>query len=113
MSSYYDTMQVCIKWGHLITDNYDGSPLHRQEFCHKCGSKTVTTCQFCNTKIKGDLHVDGLLFIGGHYPDVPLNCHKCGNPYPWRKKLLAISYFKLLISPVKYVFDSVIGLFKK
>ena len=111
MSSYYDTMQVCKKLGHKITDYYDTLPNHRQDHCHKCGSMTITSCEFCKTKIKGHYHVSGV--IGGSRPNVPLYCHKCGKPYPWKNILYAKKLGKILISPAKYIVDSVVGIFKK
>lgn len=111
MSSYYDTMQVCKKWGHKITDMFDSYPNHRQDFCEKCGSPTVFKCEFCNTKIRGYYHVEGV--IGGGGPNVPLNCHKCGRGYPWRGKLLTKNILVMTISPLKYVIDSIVNFFKR
>jgi len=111
MTSYYDTMQACKKWGHKITDCYDSYPENRQAYCEKCGSQTIFKCQSCNENIRGYYHVDGI--IGGGGPDVPLYCHKCGKGYPWKNKVKFLNFLTLLISPLKYLFDSIIGLFKK
>jgi hypothetical protein len=111
MGSYYDTMQVCKRWGHIVTDMYDSYPNHRQNYCEKCGSTTVFKCSHCNTKIRGYYHVEGV--IGGGGPDVPLNCHFCGKLYPWKRKVLIKKCLTALISPIKYVVDGVIGIFKK
>ncbi len=111
MSSYYDTMQVCQKWGHKITDRYDKYPNYRQDHCEKCGSETVIACEFCKTRIKGYLHFENA--IGVSQSNVPLYCHKCGKPYPWRNVLFVENLIKTLVSPLKYVFDSVISIFKK
>lgn len=111
MGDYYDTMQVCRKWGHKVTDTYDSYPNHRQNFCEKCGSDTVFQCAQCNTNIRGYYHVEGV--IGGGGPEVPLNCHHCGKPYPWRNKALVKKFFIACVSPLKYVVDGVISIFKK
>lgn len=111
MNSYYDTMQVCKKWGHLITEMYDTYPNQRQKRCDKCGSETAHICVFCNSKIRGYYHVEGV--IGGSIPMVPLNCHECGKSYPWRKKLLVKKLSIKAVSPIKYIFDGFINIFKK
>lgn len=111
MSSYYDTMQVCRRWGHQITSMYQSYRHHAQKFCEKCGSATTTTCDACQKNIRGYLHVEGV--IGGSSPDVPLNCHECGAPYPWKSRLLAKRIGAALISPLKYLVDVVAGFFKK
>lgn len=84
---FYDTMQVCIKNGHKITEYYDTMPEDRQNHCDKCGSKTTIKCEFCSTKIKGFQHLVGV--VGGSNVPVPTHCHGCGKGYPWRKKLKA------------------------
>lgn len=112
MSSYYDTMQVCRKNGHLITDTYDTYPEHRQSFCDKCGSETIYKCPHCDTKIKGYYHVEGVFSVFGG-PGVPLNCHQCGRKYPWKNKVLVKNFFKTCVAPLKYVVDGVISIFKK
>jgi hypothetical protein len=108
---YYDIMQVCKKRGHKITAFYSSSPHHGQKFCEKCGSETVIRCLYCNTGIRGYYHVKGV--IGFFSPSVPLNCHQCGKPYPWARRLRIINFLKLLGSPIKYAFDSFISIWKK
>jgi hypothetical protein len=111
MSSHYDTMQVCKKWGHKVTDFFDTYPNHRQNFCEKCGSDTTFKCPHCHTGIRGYYHVDGV--VGGRGPDVPLNCHQCGKSYPWKRKVLVKKFLIDCVSPLKYVVDGVISIFKK
>lgn len=112
MSSYFDTMQVCKKWGHIITAYYDCYPSQRQEFCEKCGSETTTICAYCKTKIRGVEHFE---HVGGfsQIPLPPLNCFKCSKPYPWRSKRLVLNMLGLIISPAKYIIDSILKAFKK
>ena len=82
---FYDTMQVCIKNGHKITERYDTEPNQRQNHCQLCGSKTTATCLKCGTKIRGYHHYEYVAGVGNI--NVPRNCHNCGAPYPWSKKL--------------------------
>lgn len=111
MSSYYDTMQVCKKWGHKVTDFYDSHTNLRQNFCEKCGSETNFKCAHCNTKIRGYYHIDGI--IGGGESSVPLNCHNCGKSYMWRNKVLTKKFFIACVAPLKYIVDGVVSIFKK
>lgn len=111
--NHYDTLQVCIKNGHLINDCYHQSPSHNQKHCSVCGCSTTIKCNLCNTEIRGYYHVDGILDLTSHKTVVPLHCLNCGKPYPWKNILLAKNTFKLLISPVKYLIDSIVGIFKK
>jgi len=92
MSGYYDIQQVCEN-GHQITATYKDSPEKHQEYCDKCGAKTLTECPHCNTNIRGYHHVPGVLSL---FPvAVPSYCNNCGKPYPWteNKILTAIQLF--------------------
>lgn len=111
MSGYYDTMQVCKKFGHKITDMHDLYPNHRQNFCEKCGSETIFECQYCKARIRGYYHVEGV--IGGRGPEVPLNCHQCGKSYPWKRIVSIKKFFIMCIYPIKYIIDAIISIFKK
>ncbi|PSO42978.1 hypothetical protein BRC19_02900 [Candidatus Saccharibacteria bacterium QS_5_54_17] len=107
----YDTMQVCLK-GHKITSR----GLNReflQDHCHKCGTQTTTSCMSCNSRIRGRYKVEGVVVLTPNEQPVPLNCHKCGAAHPWRKRFLAINTTKFLGKPIKYAFDSMIGIFKR
>lgn len=111
MSFHYDTMQVCKKWGHKITDRYDDYPIRGQKHCDQCGSETTISCEFCKEKIRGSYHKNGV--AGSSNPNAPLYCHKCGKPYPWKNVLFVINLGKTLVSPLKYIVDSIVGIFKK
>ncbi len=111
MSDYFDTMQICKRWGHKITEYYDSYPTEREDFCQKCGSQTTYICLACKAKIRGYHHFEGV--VGGRRVEVPLNCHKCGQPYPWKTRLLLKKTGAVLIAPVKYIVDAVVGIFKK
>lgn len=109
--SYYDTMQVCKKWGHQITAFYDSSPKTRKKYCDKCGSETITQCEKCSANIRGYYHMDYAVDLTG--TPTPSNCHNCGNAYPWKNWFTIKDILKALSSPIKYIFDSIIRLFKK
>lgn len=111
MGDHFDTMQLCKRWGHIVTEFYDSSPNGREDFCQKCGSETTHACQKCKTNIRGYHHYENI--VGGGTPEAPLNCHKCGAAYPWKTKLLWKKAGVALISPVKYLVDAVVGIFKK
>lgn len=111
MSSYYDTMQVCKKWGHKVTDCYNEFPAHRQDFCEKCGSSTIHTCDKCGTNIRGYYFVEGV--VGGGGAEVALHCHKCGASYPWKWRLFTKRMLIAMVSPIKYLIDAIVGIFQK
>jgi len=81
----YDTQQVCLS-GHQVTSCYHNSPELRQDFCDKCGEKTIFACPRCEAEIRGHYHQKNVISLVA--PDVPANCHSCGTEYPWtaRKK---------------------------
>lgn len=82
---YYHIAQICLN-GHMINDAYDEYPQHNQNFCDRCGAKTITTCPKCNTPIRGDYDTPGICNFD--VPPVPSYCYNCGNPYPWTEQKL-------------------------
>lgn len=111
MGDHFDTMQVCKRWGHKITEYYDTYPTEHEDYCKKCGSATTHVCGNCNANIRGYHHFD--MVVGGGGQEVPLNCHKCGSAYPWKRRLLAKRTATSLVAPFKYVVDSLVSIFKK
>lgn len=77
----YDVAQICLN-GHVINSSARSSPQHNQEFCDKCGARTVTRCPNCDAPIRGDYESYEVVIIPGHYSR-PSYCHNCGKPYPW------------------------------
>ena len=75
----YDVAQVCMN-GHVTNDSTQHMPDHNQEYCDKCGKKTITSCTNCQTNIKGWYWGGGISTKEFHPPSY---CHKCGNPFPW------------------------------
>ena len=78
--SWYDTAQICLN-GHTANSMSVFLPQSNKKFCDECGAPTITTCQSCNTPIKGYYHIPGV-FGPCHYSP-PSFCHNCGKPYPW------------------------------
>jgi len=74
----YDTAQICIN-GHVITEYYNEFPQFRKKYCSDCGASTITSCQNCNTPIRGGYSES---FTSSQSP-APSFCHNCGKPYPW------------------------------
>ena len=111
MESHYDTMQVCRRWGHFITDQYDTFPGGSADRCGHCGSITIIACEQCNALIRGHYHVAGI--AGGGVAAVPLNCHACGARYPWKWAHIIRNFLTLLVAPLKYLIDSFVSIFKK
>ena len=81
-ASYYDMAQIC-RDGHIINMNANRYPEHNQKSCNRCGATTITDCQYCGTKIRGEYYVDGVINLGPREFTAPLYCHECGKPYPW------------------------------
>lgn len=78
----HDVMQVCLS-GHQITAYGFTQPEFRQEFCDKCGERTIDKCLGCGSSIRGKYHSPGV-FAPRPVP-VPAYCHGCGKPYPWQE----------------------------
>ncbi|RAN86891.1 hypothetical protein B5P41_26760 [Bacillus sp. SRB_28] len=85
-NSWYDTAQICLN-GHIINDSVTLYPKRKQDFCDKCGDKTIMFCQNCNANIRGDYHVPGVGSLGLTYTP-PGYCYSCGKPYPWTASAL-------------------------
>jgi hypothetical protein len=77
--------QICLN-GHVINSASKSSPECCQEFCAKCGTKTIKACPACGTDIRGYYHVQGV--VGYFEYQVPRFCHACGKAYPWTETSL-------------------------
>ncbi|MGD0584458.1 MAG: DUF2321 domain-containing protein [Oryzomonas sp.] len=80
MDERYDIAQVCTN-GHSANSAFEAFPQFNQDFCDKCGEKTITTCQSCETPIRGMYHGGFSLEY-----DPPAFCYKCGNSFPWTQR---------------------------
>jgi hypothetical protein len=82
----YDVAQICLN-GHCITRFSTDFPEHSEDFCSKCGQRTIKTCEKCKTPIRGGLR--DVLSLADYV--VPAFCHKCGAPYPWTETRLNVA----------------------
>ncbi len=78
-----DTMQVCMN-GHVINSSVRKYPEYNQDYCEKCGEKTITNCPNCNKPIPGNMQDTGVVGFGGTAPE---HCQHCGQPFPWIDKI--------------------------
>jgi hypothetical protein len=84
----YDIAQICLH-GHVINMESSYYPEHNKRFCSHCGASTITTCQICNTPIRGLYHTNPNYPVYRVInPPIPLFCHECGKPYPWALEIL-------------------------
>jgi len=82
----YRQAQICMN-GHVITALYDISPGRRQDFCDRCGEKTIITCPNCESPIRGSYDAPRVVAINSYHP--PAQCGDCGAPFPWTECRLA------------------------
>ncbi|MDA3945788.1 MAG: DUF2321 domain-containing protein [Helicobacteraceae bacterium] len=82
----HDIAQVCLN-GHVINSSAQSSPEFNQNFCDQCGAETITSCQKCNTPIRGKYHASGMIIVGFQYIP-PSYCHNCGSAFPWLQTAL-------------------------
>lgn len=88
----YDIAQVCLN-GHVTNSSFKNMPEDNQEYCNKCGKKTITKCPHCDKNIRGQ-------YWGGSFSTeqfiAPSYCQECGKPFPWTEIKInsAIEYSK-------------------
>lgn len=82
---YYDVAQICMN-GHVINESCKEYPQHNQNFCDKCGEKTITKCEGCGADIRGNYNEPGVLVFAPMI--TPKYCYNCGKMYPWTKSKL-------------------------
>ncbi len=85
--NWYDTAQICIN-GHVINSRSKSEPDYNRNFCEKCGARTITSCENCNTPIKGFYHSRHSLKTPNTMLTKPSFCPDCGKPYPWTEAKL-------------------------
>ena len=56
-------------------------PELNQEFCAKCGAKTIEACDACKKEIRGKGFIPGA--VEWSEIDRPSYCQHCGKPFPW------------------------------
>lgn len=80
----YRIAEICPN-GHVSTDAADANPELREKFCSRCGEATMTHCPNCSVGIRGEYHVDAVVFLGSNYTP-PAYCFNCGNAFEWTKR---------------------------
>lgn len=81
----YHQAQICLN-GHVITAFYDTNQERRQKFCDRCGEATVVTCPSCDSRIRGDYDVPGVIGFFEYHP--PAYCADCSGAFPWTERRL-------------------------
>jgi len=61
--SGYDTAQVCLN-DHAVNSCAITQPEFNAPFCKDCGARTILGCATCQTPIRGDFHVPGVVSLG-------------------------------------------------
>lgn len=84
----YNHAQIC-RNGHVITTNTSYSDLTKK-FCPKCGETTITNCEKCNSPIKGDYYIEGVIGFSQYH--TPAFCDNCGAAYPWTESAQNAAY---------------------
>ena len=80
----YQAAQICLN-GHVVNSEKDDHPGEREDYCSKCGSKTVTDCPNCKDPIRGKSRY---MHAFEEKYTCPVYCPKCGNAYPWTEAAL-------------------------
>jgi len=81
----YHQAQICLN-GHVITAYFDVNQERRQKFCDRCGDETVAYCPSCNSRIRGDYVVPGVIGFYEYHP--PAYCADCSSAFPWTVRRL-------------------------
>lgn len=101
MSSAYETAQVCLK-GHIVNELALTNPAANQQYCGKCGERTMMACASCGAAIRGPLAPgDPCFFVNNAVYQPPAHCHQCGRWFPWAWRLVAIAILMGVANNVK------------
>ena len=81
----YDVAQICER-GHVVNSMSLQFSESNEEYCSKCGARTITACPSCDKPIRGS-HVVNTEDEFGYEPMrlTPSYCRGCGEPYPWTR----------------------------
>ena len=86
--NYITNGQICLN-GHIISHNTKN--IRVENYCSKCGSKTITACQQCSSPIKGGISYEDEYTYDFEECPKPQYCRDCGMPFPWTTKILTNS----------------------
>ena len=79
-NGHYDVAQICEN-GHVANTMAREYPGTNQDYCDKCGARTIVICPSCSTGIRGHYHMPGVFGFDSY--TAPAFCFKCGKPFPW------------------------------
>ena len=88
---YYDVAQICLN-GHVVNDASKTRPQHNENFCERCGAKTITKCPNCNTDIRGEYISEGVVVLASSEPVAQKFCYNCGSPFPWTNEAIKAAH---------------------
>src|SRR5271156_6684223 len=77
--SGYQTAQIC-RQGHINTGALEDEPEKAATFCSECGAQTIQTCPKCDTPLRGDHVIAGML---SPITEPANYCYSCGAAFPW------------------------------
>jgi hypothetical protein len=86
---WFDVAQICLN-GHLVNPQVVAAPDLNQDFCVRCGARTITACEQCRTPIPGASRIPGILSPSD--ASRPAYCPGCGSPFPWTEQRLLQAY---------------------
>jgi hypothetical protein len=75
MRGHFETAQIVITSG---IESFKGG---MEEFCQKCGKKTITKCPACKSPIRGAYRRNDMNILIDYNP--PSFCIKCARRFPW------------------------------
>lgn len=78
----HDIAQICLN-GHVVNDSHERFAGYNQDFCSKCGAKTIIRCSDCGAVIRGRSYG-----TASYFGECPAYCQACGKPYPWTESAL-------------------------
>lgn len=83
----YTIMLICLN-GHISNDRLELLEDIHEEYCHICGSKTITACPHCHALIRGIRKIPGVFSTRSLTVRPAEFCYQCGEPYPWHKPVV-------------------------
>ena len=88
--------EICLN-GHDVIAWVDKDPTRSEEYCERCGAKTIRACPDCEAPIRG-IRAGGMIIAD----TVPTLCDFCSQPFPWTAGRLeaAREMVELLATPV-------------
>jgi hypothetical protein len=81
----YDVAQICLN-GHVVNERFKSEPQHNQDYCARCGKRTITACLKCEKTIPG-------AYTGMRgFVTAPAHCTGCGTELPWTEQRIQAAF---------------------